>query len=247
VFALGRAATRRLNRRELSAALQDVSGLAVDFSYALPDDGKVDGFDTGADGLQDAADSGAQALRRILDDPPPPPPLEVPELIPSDGKNVGKSFKQLLVQHQEDAKCAVCHKSMDPLGFAFQNFDLSGRWREREFEKYIRNELDGKIEWRGSGKERPVDATGKLPRGETFTSFAECKQLLVQHYTDDIVRGWLKNVFLYGTGRKPEIADLAEIRQIMAGQRGRGYPLRELLQAVVRSQAFLGEPRSTKE
>ncbi|QDU29504.1 hypothetical protein ETAA8_46160 [Anatilimnocola aggregata] len=190
---------------------------------------------------------GAWTLRRILDDPPPPPPLEVPELIPSDGKNVGKSFKQLLVQHQEDARCAVCHKSMDPLGFAFQNFDLSGRWRESEFEKYVRNELDGKIEWRGSGKERPVDATGKLPRGETFTSFVECKQLLFQYYTDDIVRGWLKNVFLYSTGRKPEIADLAEIRQIMATHRPRGYPLRELLQSVVRSRAFLGERILTKE
>ncbi len=182
---------------------------------------------------------GAWTLRRILDDPPPPPPLEVPELIPSDGKNAGKTFKHLLQQHQEDAKCAVCHKSMDPLGFALQNFDLSGRWREREFEKYIRNELDGKIEWRGTGKDRPVDATGKLPRGEEFTSFAECKALLVKNYQDDIVRGWLKNVFLYSTGRKPEIADLAEIRQIMATHQPRGYPLRELLQAMVRSQAFL--------
>lgn len=190
---------------------------------------------------------GAWTLRRILDDPPPPPPLEVPELIPSDGKNVGKTFKQLLVQHQEDAKCAVCHKSMDPLGFAFQNFDLSGRWRDREFEKYIRNELDGKIEWRGTGQDRPVDATGKLPRGEEFTSFAECKALLVKNYQDDIVRGWLKNVFLYNTGRKPEIADLAEIRQIMATSKPRGYPLRELLQAVVRSQAFLEQTQPSPE
>ena len=69
-LALGRAATRRLNRRELATALQDVSGLTVEFAYALPDDGKVDGFDTSAEGLQDAADSVAQALqvtRRAVD------------------------------------------------------------------------------------------------------------------------------------------------------------------------------------
>lgn len=69
-ISLGRTTTRRLNRRELNAALQDVSGLAVDFAYALPDDGRVDGFDTGAEGLQDAADSVAQALqvtRRAVD------------------------------------------------------------------------------------------------------------------------------------------------------------------------------------
>jgi hypothetical protein len=190
---------------------------------------------------------GAWTLRRILDDPPPPPPLEVPELLPSDGQNAGKTFKQLLQQHQEDSKCAVCHKSMDPLGFAFQNFDLSGRWREREFEKYVMNDLDGKIEWRGTGKDRSVDSTGKLPRGEAFSSFAECKQLLVQNYQDDIVRGLLKNLFLYGTGRKPEIAEMVEIRQIMVAHKSKNYPLRELLQSVARSRTFLDPTKPTQD
>ncbi|HIA55485.1 MAG TPA: DUF1592 domain-containing protein, partial [Candidatus Melainabacteria bacterium] len=55
---------------------------------------------------------GAWTLRHILDDPPLPPPLDVPELNPSDGANRGKTFKQLLQQHQADAKCAVCHKNI---------------------------------------------------------------------------------------------------------------------------------------
>ncbi len=182
---------------------------------------------------------GAWTLRNILDDPPPPPPLEVPELIPSEGENRGKSYKELLQQHQADTRCAVCHQDIDPLGFAFQNFDLSGRWREVEFDHYVRNELDGKIEWRGEGKTRPVDAVGQLPGGETFSRFAECKQLLVEHYADDFIEGVLKNWVLFATGRRADIADLKEIRWIIAEHRSERFPLRDLLKALIRSETFL--------
>ena len=183
---------------------------------------------------------GAWALRHIFDDPPPPPPLEVPELDPNEGENRGKPFRELLKQHQEDARCSVCHEKMDPLGFAFQNFDLSGRWRDMEFEKYNREEIDGKIAWNGAGKSRPVDAVGQMPRGEKFTNYSEFKQLFVKHYQDDLVRGLLKNLTLYGTGRKPDVAALTEIRAIQDQLRGKGYPLRDVVKAMVRSEAFLG-------
>jgi len=182
---------------------------------------------------------GAWALRHVLDMPPPPPPLEVPELNPSDGKNKGKPFRELLKQHQADAKCAVCHKNIDPLGFAFQNFDISGRWRDVEHESYKRGELDGRIAWVGEGKTRPVDATGRLPRGEEFKSFAEFKKLLAEKYQPDIVRGLMKNWFVYGTGRVPGIDDLNEIAEIMSTNRAKGYPLRDLIKGVVTSRAFL--------
>jgi len=182
---------------------------------------------------------GAWALRHVLDMPPPPPPLEVPELNPSDGKNKGKPFRELLKQHQADAKCAVCHKNIDPLGFAFQNFDISGRWRDVEHESYKRGELDGRIAWVGEGKTRPVDATGRLPRGEEFKSFAEFKKLLAEKYQPDIVRGLMKNWFVYGTGRVPGIDDLNEIAEIMAANRAKGFPLRDLIKDVVTSRTFL--------
>lgn len=184
---------------------------------------------------------GAWTLRRILDAPPPPAPLEVPVLMPSDDKNRGKPFKELLREHQEDARCAVCHKSMDPLGFAFQNFDLSGRWREQEYDHYETNDLDGKIAWRGVGKTRPVDASGKLPRGEAFQNFGECKELLVTHYTPDVVRGLMKHLLLYGAGRKADVEDLAAIQSIMRQHAERGYPLRELLVALIKSPAFVNK------
>jgi hypothetical protein len=189
---------------------------------------------------------GAWTLDHILDDPPPPPPLEVPELNPSDKENRGKPFRELLAQHQADPKCSTCHTKMDPLGFAFQNFDLSGRWRSVEHERYHRYELDGKIEWRGEGKSRPVDASGNLPRGEAFTSFGECKELLVEHYVDDIVRGLLKKLTLYGTGRKANVLDLLAIRGIMREQAENEYALRDLLKAVVRSPIML-EPAVTQQ
>ena len=182
---------------------------------------------------------GAWTLNHVLDDPPPPPPLEVPELNPSEKENHGKSFRELLVQHQADEKCSTCHKKIDPLGFAFQNFDLSGRWRNVEHERYHRYELDGKIEWRGEGKTRPVDATGRLPRGESFSDFHEFKELLSRHYLDDIVRGLLKKLTLYGTGRRPNVLDLEAIRSIMKEQSENEYRLGDLLKALLRSRVFL--------
>lgn len=182
---------------------------------------------------------GAWALRHILDRPPPPPPLEVPELDPNDGKNKGKPFRELLRLHQQDQRCNVCHKTIDPVGFAFQNFDLSGRWRDVEFESYNRNELDGRVAWKGVGKTRPVDVTGNLPDGEKFTSFAQFKTVLLKDYQDDLVRKVLKNLFVYGTGRIPGIDELNEIEEIMAKNRSNHYRMRDLIKAVVRSNAFL--------
>jgi hypothetical protein len=183
---------------------------------------------------------GAWTLRHILDAPPPPPPLEVPELNPSDPQNQGKTFKELLRRHQEDPKCSLCHATIDSIGFAYQNFDISGRWRQVEHEKYEKKELDGKIEWRGVGKTRPVDASGRLPRGEEFKTFAEWKEIVLRHYLLDTVRGLLKNLLIYATGRRPDVADLAEIKAILKEQAPRGYPMRDLLKSVVRSRAFLG-------
>jgi hypothetical protein len=128
---------------------------------------------------------------------------------------------------------------MDPLGFAFQNFDLSGRWRNVEHERYHRAELDGKIEWRGEGKARPVDTAGHLPRGEKFASFQECKQSLARNYLDDIVRGLLKKLTLYGTGRPANVLDWVTIRAILREQADKEYPMRNLLKALVRSRVFL--------
>ena len=182
---------------------------------------------------------GAWTARHILDTPPPPPPLDVPELDPNDGKFRGKPVREVLKIHMEDHRCAVCHRTIDPLGYAYQNFDISGRWRDVEHERYSRNELDGRIAWKGEGKTRDVDSAGHFPRGEKYNSFTEFKNILVKHYQADMVRGILKNLLIYSTGRIPGIEDRKEIRAIMETHRPKGYPLRDLIKAVVRSRAFL--------
>jgi mono/diheme cytochrome c family protein len=185
---------------------------------------------------------GAWVLRHVLDHPPPPPPLEVPELNPNDGKHRGKSFRELLKIHQEDGRCAVCHRTIDPAGFAFQNFDISGRWRDVEHEAYVRGELDGRVAWLGTGKTRPVDAAGRLPRGEEFRTFAEFKAAVVAHYQPDLARGILKNLTVYATGHPPDAAGLRRIAAALDATTPAGHPLRDLVKAVVRSPAFLDLP-----
>ncbi|MBL8795323.1 MAG: DUF1592 domain-containing protein, partial [Planctomycetia bacterium] len=185
---------------------------------------------------------GAYVLRNLLDSPPPPAPLEVPELDPNKKENLGKSMRHLLRQHQENQLCATCHRTMDPLGFGLQNFDISGRWRDVEHERYKLGEANESsvTTWEGQGKTRPVDASGQLPRGEAFQNFAEMKTLMANHYADDLARAYLKRLMLYATGRKPDVADLVEMQAIMRTFKGKEYPLRDLLKAVVRSRAFLG-------
>ncbi|QDU19781.1 hypothetical protein ETAA1_17180 [Urbifossiella limnaea] len=184
---------------------------------------------------------GAWVLRHVLDHPPPPPPLEVPELNPNDGKNRGKPFRELLKIHQEDGRCSVCHRTTDPAGFAFQNFDISGRWRDVEHGHYARGELDGRISWLGVGATRPVDAAGRLPRGEEFKTFAEFKAQVVALYQPDLVRGVLKNLTVYATGRPPDAAGLRAIARTVEQLKPTEYRTRDLIKAVVASPAFLDE------
>ena len=82
--------------------------------------------------------------------PPPPPPTGVPPLEESAGKGEKLTVRQQVERHRNDAACASCHARMDPLGFALENFDVIGRWRTRD-----------------EGGE--IDASGKLPNGETFS------------------------------------------------------------------------------
>ncbi len=182
---------------------------------------------------------GAWVARHIIDDPPQLPPLEVPELDATAGDNKYLTPRELMAKHREDEKCSGCHTKLDPIGFAFQNFDISGRWRDVEHEFYVVDELDSNIAWRGKGKTRPVDTFGQLPGGEEYKSYDDFKNLVVTQYQRDMVRGLMKNFMLYATGRKPDVDDMAEIYGIMDRNAKKGYPLRDMLLSVFQSKAFL--------
>ena len=92
--------------------------------------------------------------RTPINDPPP----DVPKI---DEASVGAtaSLRQQMERHREDATCASCHSKMDPLGFALENYNAIGKWRT----------MDGKF---------PVDSSGTLPNGKSFSSPAELRDLV---------------------------------------------------------------------
>ena len=128
---------------------------------------------------------GAWTAKHILDDPPQLPPLEVPS---STRRQVTTNIntRELMIQHREDPKCNVCHTKLDPIGFAFQNFDLSERWRGVEHASYQVDELDGKIAWRG--KERQAGRyRWRIAGGQKYRTYDEFKEILIRDYQDGVV------------------------------------------------------------
>ena len=102
---------------------------------------------------------GKWVLENILGTPPPDPPPNVP-MLQDDAKAVATgTLRQRMEQHRKDPNCAVCHKEMDALGFALENFDAVGAWRTK----------DGKF---------PIDAAAQLPDGRSFNGPRELKAIL---------------------------------------------------------------------
>ncbi|HVW36795.1 MAG TPA: DUF1592 domain-containing protein, partial [Pirellulales bacterium] len=100
---------------------------------------------------------GKWVLDQLLNTPPPPPPPDVPQL--DEGKQLTGSLRERLEQHRAKAICASCHARMDPIGFAFENYDAIGRWRDK----------DGSFD---------IDSSGVLPDGQAFQGPAELKAIL---------------------------------------------------------------------
>ena len=182
---------------------------------------------------------GAWALRHVLNLPPPPAPLEVPELDHKDHK--GQPLRVKLAAHTTVASCAVCHKMMDPVGFAFQHFDVSGRWQENEAEtNQIVTEEDGQARYLRTGKTWPVDASGALPRGETFTTWQEFKRLAAAHYAEDLARGQLQRYVRFFASREPTVVDEVVLTKLLDRGRERHFPMRDMLKDFLTSEIFLG-------
>jgi hypothetical protein len=102
---------------------------------------------------------GKWILEQILGSPPPPPPPDVPELKDDAGVVLSGTLRQRMEQHRANASCASCHGRMDPLGFGLENYDAIGAWRDK----------DGGF---------PIDASGVLPSGQTFSGPRALKAIL---------------------------------------------------------------------
>jgi hypothetical protein len=161
---------------------------------------------------------GKWILEQILGTPPPPPPPDVPPLQEQNAVNQSASLRVRLEEHRSRADCAGCHAKMDPLGFALENFDAVGRWREQ----------DGKF---------PIDATGKLAGGKEFNGARELKTLLKSDKR--FVRGFAEKMMIYALGRGLDSFDRCAVDEIVARMSAENNRFSSLINAIVTSDPFL--------
>jgi hypothetical protein len=160
---------------------------------------------------------GKWVLENLLGAPPPPPPPNVPTLNESNlGTEV--SMKERFEQHRKDPSCSPCHNVMDPIGFGLENYDAAGAWRTR----------DGKF---------PIDTTGTLPGGKTFTGSKGLKEIL-RSRSDDFVRNVTVKMLTYALGRGLESADDATVDSIARDVAAKDYKFSALILDVVKSRPF---------
>ena len=162
---------------------------------------------------------GRWILENLLGAPPPPPPAVVPELKPKaeDGKLL--TMRQQMEKHRADPTCSSCHARMDPIGFALENYDAIGRWRDKDA---------------GS----PIDATGKLPDGTEFAGPAGLRKLLLTSYRDDFVAAITEKLLTYALGRGLEYYDRPVVRSITRQAARDNYRLSAVIMAIVESTPF---------
>ncbi|MBL8754441.1 MAG: DUF1592 domain-containing protein [Planctomycetes bacterium] len=161
---------------------------------------------------------GRWILDQLLGTPPPPPPANVEPLPADDVPVEGASLRARLERHRRDRACASCHASLDPLGFALENFDVVGRWR---------TELHG----------QPIDAQGELPDGTKLDGPVALKDALLAR-GDDVRRAVVRALLVYALGRPTTIADEAEIRRLVAAVRAGDDRFSAALVAVATSPLF---------
>ena len=145
---------------------------------------------------------GAWVLEKILGKPPLPPPPDVEAIEPDIRGAV--TLREQMALHKNSKVCASCHVKIDPPGFALENFDVLGGWRERyrvakggEGTDYVVLETHPKKQ--KAHLARPVEAHGKTADGRTFTNIDEYKNILIED-PDQIARNIAEKLLIYGTG-----------------------------------------------
>lgn len=225
--------------------LPPVQGVALR-KTPLPKDSVRGGFLTQAAVLKVTANGtttspvlrGAWVMERILGQKPPPPPAAVPAVEPDI--RGATTIRQQLEKHRTLESCNACHRNIDPPGFALENFDVMGGWRER-----YRSEAEGEpaVGIARSGQKfafryaQLVDASGSLPDGRPFDDIVDFKQLLL----DDervIARNLAKQLTVYATGAPVGFGDREEIEELLDRAASSHYGVRTLIHELVRSDLF---------
>ncbi len=163
---------------------------------------------------------GKWLLENVLGTPPPPPPPDVPELTEEaevDGSIL--SLRERMEAHRSDPVCASCHRVMDPLGFALENFDGIGRWRAT------------------SEAGTPIDASGELADGTPVDGPVSLRNALLKR-PENFVTTVTEKLMTYGLGRGVEYYDASAVRRIVRGAAVDGYTWSALITGIARSVPF---------
>ncbi|MBS0261218.1 MAG: DUF1592 domain-containing protein [Planctomycetes bacterium] len=181
---------------------------------------------------------GAWVLDRLLGTPPPKPPENVAALEPDIRGTT--TIREQLARHREIESCAVCHRQMDPLGFALESFDAIGGWRDSyRISSWVRGAEPVQIEGRTMPylRGRQVDPADTLADGRAFQNIDELKRLLLSD-PDAIARALARRLVTYATGAPPTTADDPQIDALVTAARQQNYGFRTLVHAVIQSDLF---------
>ncbi len=162
---------------------------------------------------------GKWLLENILGEPPPPPPPDVPEL-PQKGEGaVASSVRERLEQHRADPACATCHDRIDPLGFALENFDALGKWRNAD----------------ESGA--PIDASSELIDGTRLAGPADLRGVLVER-SDEFLTTFARKLMTYALGRGVSHHDMPAVREVLRRAETQGNTWSSVILGIVESPPF---------
>ncbi len=175
---------------------------------------------------------GKWVMEVLLGSPPPPPPPNVPLLEETGGARDGRvlSVRERMEEHRKNPACTSCHKVIDPLGLALENFDVTGKWRIR----------DGDV---------AVDASGELYDGTKMNGPAGLRNALLKHQ-DAFLLSFTEHLMTYALGRRIEPFDMPAVRRVIRDASTQDLKLSAFVLGVVNTPAFRMnrvEPTDTNE
>ncbi len=189
---------------------------------------------------------GVWVLDRIMGQPVPPPPPNVPAVEPDIRGAI--TIREQLAKHRATENCSGCHSRIDPPGFALENFDVIGGWRDRyrvvaEQKDWVQNRVGPLARYLAGykyGLGHSVESADELPDGRKFSDINELKSVLLAN-PDQIARCVTEKLITYATGQPVGFDDRQAVDRILAQAKASDYGLRTLIHAVVASELFLSK------
>ncbi|MEX1098418.1 MAG: DUF1592 domain-containing protein [Planctomycetales bacterium] len=181
---------------------------------------------------------GLWVMETLLGTPPPPPPRDIPEL-PPDVQGT-QTMRERLTKHRADPSCARCHDMIDPLGFALENYDVIGAWRERmpvPRSGPASSDPAARGRSRSTGPPPVIDASGVMPGGKAFQGPDDFRKLLLDR-KDDFCRGLVERLLAYALGRGLTRGDRSTVDALTRSLVANDYRLPALIVEITKSEPF---------